>query len=376
MLPIQQLRELIQQGRIVAGTEIDDQQLQPASLDLRLGPLAYRMQASFLPGTGRKVSSKIKELALCPVPLTSPTVLERNCIYLARLEERLALPPGISGLTNPKSTTGRLDVFTRVLTDGGRLFDRIPAGYCGPLWAEIVPRTFTIRTEAGERLVQLRLERGKTACTDDELLAAHATHGLTRGTGITQDATIASGLEIRARIRTETAGGVIAYRGRGNRGAIDLAKRNHYPMAEFWEPIRQPARGRLVLDPGEFYLLGSVERIRIPAGFAAELVPFDPQAGELRIHYAGFFDPGFGCTVDAEGTPAVLEVRAHETALSLEHGQRIGRLVYSRMAAPPDRTYGPSIGSSYHAQELWPGRQFDLEGNAREGQPAVKLESS
>lgn len=362
ILPIQQLRDLAAASRITAGDPIREEQYQPASLDLRLGATTHRIQASFLTGPKATVTDKLDELAMARLDLRRPTILERNCIYLVCLQEMLYLPETLCGKANPKSTTGRLDVFTRVVTDHGDTFDRIPTGYDGQLWLEIVPRTFPIIVREGDCLTQLRLQRGDPRCTDEELRARHDAIGLCRtATRLPAPATIDDGLHISARIAGDSPGDVIAWRGRTNAPVIDLSRRGHYRPADFWEPIPAPAGGRLILDPGHLYLLNSAERLSVPVDFAAEMVPFDPAVGEFRIHYAGFFDPGFGCSDGQPGTRAVLEVRAHETALSMEHGQRIGRLLYSRMAARPERAYGTAIGSAYNRQGLTLSKQFAQE---------------
>ena len=359
VLPVQHLRELAASRRIDAPMPLREHQYQPASLDLRLGAAARRLQASFLCGPAATVADKLAELEMARLDLRRPTILERDCIYLVQLRERLYLPETLRGKANPKSTTGRLDVFTRVVTDRSDAFDRIATGYEGPLWLEIVPRTFPIIVREGDCLTQLRLERGDALCTDEDLRAAHGAGGLCRSaTGEPASAMIDDGLHVTARIAGDSPGKVIAYRGRSNAPVIDLNRRRHYRPADFWEPVPAPAGGRLILDPGNLYLLNSEERLSIPRDFAAEMVPFDPAVGEFRIHYAGFFDPGFGCSDGQPGTRAVLEVRAHETALSMEHGQRIGRLLYSRIAAPPEQTYGSAIGSAYNRQGLTLSKQF------------------
>ena len=359
VLPVQELRELAAEGRIIVPNPIREEQYQPASLDLRLGATAHRVQASFLTGPGASVPDKLAELSMGHIELRHPTILERNCIYLVCLQEMLYLPETLGGKANPKSTTGRLDVFTRVVTDHGDTFDRIPAGYDGQLWLEIVPRTFPIVVREGDCLTQLRLERGDPRCTDEELRARHDATGLCRtATRLPARAAIDDGLLVTAHIAGDGPGDIIAYRGRTNAPVIDLSRRGHYRPADFWEPIGAPAGGRLILDPGHLYLLNSDERLSVPVDFAAEMVPFDPAVGEFRIHYAGFFDPGFGCNDGQPGTRAVLEVRAHETALSMEHGQRIGRLLYSRMAGRPEQAYGSAIGSAYNRQGLALSKQF------------------
>ena len=362
VLPVQELRDLAADKHIIVPEPIREKQYQPASLDLRLGITAHRVQASFLTGPNASVPDKLAELGMAHLELRQPTILERNCIYVVCLQEMLDLPTTLRGKTNPKSTTGRLDVFTRVITDHGDRFDQIPAGYHGQLWIEIVPRTFPIVIRKGDCLTQLRLERGDALCTDGKLHAVDRMHGLCRaGAGERAVAVIDNGMIITARIAKDNPGepgDVIAWRGRINTPPVDLSKRRHYRAADFWEAVPEPRNGRLILDPGHFYLLNSAERISVPDEFAAEMVPFDPTMGEFRIHYAGFFDPGFGWSDNQRGTRAVLEVRAHETALSMEHGQPIGRLLYSGMATRPEQTYGTAIGSAYNRQGLALSKQF------------------
>ena len=359
VLPIQELRALAADGRIVTVEPLRNEQYQPASVDLRLGAVGHRMQASFLTGPDATVSDKLSELSMRRFDLRKGTILEPNAIHLICLQEALNLPAGLHGKANPKSTTGRLDVFTRVITNRGEAFDRIPAGYDGQLWLEIVPRTFPIVVREGDCLTQIRIERGDALASDDDLLATHQQDGLCRTkSGGRARAAIENGLHVTARIRADAADEVIAYRARTNAPLVDLSVRNHYRPTDFWQPMTTPAGGRLILDPGFLYLLNSNERLSIPDDLAAEMVPFDAAVGEFRIHYAGFFDPGFGNNDEQPGTRAVLEVRAHETALSMEHGQRIGRLLYSHMAARPEQTYGSAIGSAYNRQGLSLSKQF------------------
>ena len=360
VLPSQAIRHLLADGRIQASEPVADSQIQPASLDLRLGPSAYRLRASFLPGKA-KVESKLADLSMAKIDLSSANVLEKDCVYLVKLAEELWLPDDIEAKANPKSTTGRLDVFTRLITDYGAEFERVPNGYSGPLYAEIMPRTFSVIVHPGLSLSQIRFIRGQADLLDPQ------TRTLDRKEQLVyldrtdpKKAKVRGGLELSVNLQGERAADVIAYKGRKNAPIVDMRRIDHYEPDEFWEAIAGRPDDRLILDPGAFYILVSRERVRVPPDHAAEMVPFDPSVGEFRIHYAGFFDPGFGYGGDGSipGTRAVLEVRAHEAPFVIEHGQVVGRLVYSRMLEAPDKVYGQAIGSSYQRQELALSKQF------------------
>jgi dCTP deaminase len=302
------------------------------------------------------VRKKLDAHTLEEIALTQPVTLERGQVYVVPLEEELFLPATISGKANPKSTTGRLDVFTRLLTDYGREFDTVPAGYKGKLYAEIVPGTFRVVVRQGARLNQLRLSRGFGSASDARLNELHQEMNLVYGgDGLPAEAVIGDGL----RFSVDLAAPVIGYRARRDSPEVDLARIGHYDPREFWEPIVRNDRRDLVLNPEEFYILASREKVRIPPQFAAEMVPYDPSVGEFRIHYAGFFDPGFGYgTDDIKGTRAVLEVRSHEVPFLLEDGQYVGRLVFERLMDVPDKLYGQQIGSSYQKQGLALSKHF------------------
>jgi len=365
VLPSQSIRNLRDSGRIVARkelrTEISEDQIQPASIDLRLGPVAYRVRASFLPGKTSTVEKKIEDLKMSEVDLTRPAVLERNCVYVVPLMEEIYLPEEHSAKSNPKSTTGRLDVFTRLITDYSEDFDWVRRGYRGRLYAEVVPQTFSIVVSAGQMLNQLRFIRGSPQPADSWLQELDREHGLVfldesqRG-----KADIEKGLWICVSTQADSPNEVIAYKARSNAPVIDLSKVNHYEPEEFWEIIYPPRNGSLILDPGAFYIIASKERVRVPPEFAAEMVALETSVGEFRIHYAGFFDPGFGFGLhdDIKGTRAVLEVRAHEVPFQIEDGQAVGRLYYMHLLSVPDKVYGAKIGSSYQGQALALSKQF------------------
>ena len=355
VLPAQQIESLIKDRRILRSVG----GVQPASLDLKLGRSAHRVLASFLPGAGRSVRSRMQSLEMERIDLRDGALLERNCVYMAEAQETLALPGDVAGKANPKSTTGRLDVFTRLLSDGARRFNHVEAGYEGRLFIEIVPRAFSIRVAEGSSLMQLRLYRGRPECTDAELRALDAERTLTTTAPGAPPARIDGGMNIRISLGNPAdQSGVAAYQARRNTRPVDLRIEGAHHWEDFWNPVPNPPDGELILDPDEFYLMRSMERISVPVDHAAEMVPFDPDVGEFRIHYAGFFDPGFGCGEAAEGTPAVLEVRSHESALLLTHGQQVGRLIYSRLTEQAERAYGTGIGSTYNRQDLQLAKQF------------------
>jgi dCTP deaminase len=360
ILPSQRISELIAHGRISASIPIEDDHIQPSSLDLRLGPVGYRMQASFLPGPKATVESRIKDLAMTKIDLTRPTVFEKGCVYLVPLMEQLNLTAELSAKANPKSTTGRLDIFTRLICDGGTEFERVPEGYKGTLYAEVVPRTFTIIVQAGVKLNQLRFVRGCPPPSDTTLQELDEQETLVYGAGdLPAEAQINRGLMVSLNLQGDPEHRLIGYRARQNTPAIDLLQKDHYDPEDFWDPMYEPRGRRIILNPDDFYILLSKEKVRIPPAYAAEMVAYDPSMGEFRIHYAGFFDPGFGYGAsDVKGSHAVLEVRSHEVPFLIEDGQIVGRLIYERLLAHSDKIYGMGIGSSYQGQGLALSKQF------------------
>ncbi len=360
ILPSQTIQELIDAGRVAGSPPITPEQIQPASLDLRLGDIAHRVRASFLPGPNSTVEAKINDLRMTRVDLTSASVFEKDCVYIVPLLEEVHLPDNISGKANPKSTTGRLDVFTRLITDYGVEFDRVPAGYKGKLYAEIVSRTFTVRIRAGMKLSQLRFVQGVADSQDREIKKLDREQTLVyMDENSPTKARLDRGLRVTVNLEASEKGEVIAYKARRNAPVIELDRINYYSPEEFWEARQQGTGKGLILDAGDFYILASRERVRVPPDFAAEMVPFDPSDGEFRIHYAGFFDPGFGYgSSEIKGTRAVLEVRAHEVPFLLEHGQLVGRLNYMPLLSRPNKIYGVQIGSSYQQQALALSKQF------------------
>ncbi len=354
VLPSQALRRLIAQGAIAADPAVLDDQLQPASLDLRLGTVAYRVRASFLSGKGRTVQDRLEEFTMHKVNLTEGAVLEKNCVYVIPLAERLALPPSVTAVANAKSSSGRLDLLTRTITDGGTEFDRIPEGYTGPLYAEVCPRSFSVLVRAGQRLNQIRFRSGQAVLTDAELTALHTADPLVSG-----EAVISEGLGFSVDLRP-AKGTLVGYRAKPHTGVVDLDRIGHYPAADFWEELHA-TDGRIILDPGAFYILVSREAVTIPPDYAAEMAPYLAMVGEFRVHYAGFFDPGFGhATAGGTGSRGVLEVRCHEAPFVLEHGQVVGRLVYERMSERPETLYGLGISSNYQGQGLKLAKQFKV----------------
>jgi dCTP deaminase len=328
ILPCQALEELLKEEAITASQPFAPDQVQPASLDLRLGARAWRVRASFLPGA-RRVLERTPDVAMHELDLTKGAVLEKGCVYIAELLESLALPSGVGGRANPKSSTGRVDVFVRLLTDRGQAFDDIADGYEGPLYLEIAPQTFSVLVRTGTRLNQLRLKRG------------HPPRLSVKSVGV------------------DLTGELAGFRARRHAPVVDLDLEDGHDPHEFWQPL-EPRRGELLLDPGEFYILASKDPIEIPVLEAAEMTPIDPAVGEFRVHYAGFFDPGFGTAETlGQGSRAVLEVRSHETPFILEDGQTVARLVYEPLTDKPARLYGED-GSHYQRQGLKLSKHFKV----------------
>jgi dCTP deaminase len=349
--------------RMIRGIEdIVADQIQPASLDLRLGRYAHRVRASFLPGKARTVEDQLRELSLHEISLTDGAILERGCVYVVELLEYLALPPSVSAIANPKSSSGRLDVFTRLITDRSEIFDTVESGYTGRLYAEISPRTFSVEVRTGSRLNQIRFRRRSSSQTDytDFRLSDRDLEKTHRETPLVDGvASIRNGLQLRVNLRPLNGSKLIGYRAQKFTDIIDVDQVRRYRVRDFWELIFARKDGRLILDPDQFYILASVEKVNIPNTLAAEMVPIDPTMGEFRVHYAGFFDPGFGSkSEDNHGSRAVLEVRSHEVPFILEHGQIVGRLVYERLAEKPEQAYGQGIGSHYQAQGLKLSKHF------------------
>ena len=354
ILPTQAIRALISGGAIKLAEPAGHGQLQPASIDLRLGPKAFRVRASFLPGPGSKVADKLTDLKLHEISLEDGAVLETGCVYIVPLLESLALPSTIAASTNPKSSTGRLDVFTRVIADGVSAFDQIPAGYCGPLYAEICPQTFPIIVRKGSKLSQIRFRVGNPRTSDQDLRALHSSQTLVSG-GHTD---ISDGIALSVDL-IGGADGLIGYRAKRHTGVVDVDAPGSCAVLDYWEPIYKRGPDRLILDPNQFYILASKEAVHIPPTHAAEMMPFNPLVGEFRVHYAGFMDPGFGhAAAGGHGSRVVLEVRSHTVPFILEDSQIIGRLVYERMVEVPEMLYGRDLGSNYQAQGLKLSKHF------------------
>ena len=354
VLPDFAIRAMLAAGQITAQEPVDPAQVQPASLDLRLGRVAWRMRASFLPGKGQSVADRLPDFEMHRFDLTGGAVLERGCVYLVELMEGLALPPDVQAVSNAKSSTGRVDLLTRVITDNGTEFDHLPAGYHGRLYAEICPRSFSVLVRPGQRLNQIRFRRGEAVLTDAELRALHAAETLVAGA---PDPVIAQGLGFSVDLSGD-AEGLVGYRARPHAGVIDLDRVGGYDLADYWDRLIARDR-RLILDPGAFYILVSRESVHIPPLYAAEMAPYLAMVGEFRVHYAGFFDPGFGHdAAGGRGARGVLEVRCHEAPFALEHGQTVGRLVYERMSARPERLYGADLASNYQGQGLKLSKHF------------------
>ena len=340
ILPDAQIEQLIAKKQVSAARRIEAAQIQPASLDLRLGDAAYRVRASFLPRADGRMRDAMRRAAAHKLQLRAGAVMEVGCVYLAQLQERLQLPREIAARANPKSSIGRVDVFVRVLSEKGEAFDTIPAGYRGPLYLEISPRSFPIRVEAGLALAQLRFLRSRTA-PPLSLVSE-------------EDEPPRRDLVLHAQLGAAGGNRPIGFRARKHTTVLDLQAQN-LAVRDFWEEVSAEPNGGLVLEPDSFYILAAREKVVVPAAQAAEMRPFDPLIGEFRVHYAGFFDPGFG---GSSGAKAVLEVRSREVPFLLRDGQIVGRLRYMPLAAAAQTPYHAKAGAHYNAQGLRLSKHF------------------
>ena len=341
VLPSQNIRELLDKKQIFSSLNFEKDQIQPSSIDLRLGSKAWRMRASFLPGTDRKVSSCISEFAMQEIDLSKGYILEKGSVYLVKLQETLDLPENIEGIANAKSSTGRLDLFTRLISDYCNEFDRVIKGYNGPLYAEIAPNSFSVLAQQNIKLNQIRFKLHKTLDTEQVLT----------NRDIAKPKIFSINLQNKNNL-------FIGYRAKSHTDLIDLRKVNYYSIDDFWEKIESKNK-KIILDPGAFYILSSREYVSVAPNFAAEMAPYLPMIGEFRVHYAGFFDPGFGYSTDnTQKSRAVLEVRCHDTPFILEHGQKMGELIFEEMLEKPDILYGKTLKSNYQGQGLKLSKHF------------------
>lgn len=357
ILPSQALKHQVNVTKEILALEpILDNQYQPASLDLRLGPVAYRVRASFLPGKKATVKQKLEEFAMHEMDITKGGVLERGCVYIIPLLEGLELKHRMSAMRNPKSSTGRLDIFTRLITDYGTEFDQVREQYKGMLYAEVSPRTFSVLVRKGSRLSQIRIRRGNPPSSDKGMWDLQKEFQVVSSTLSEDD--IRNGVPVSVDVLGDQSGGLIGYKARNHAGLIDIDKIQYYDVLDYWEPVYTPRRGGLVLDPQDFYILASREAVKVPPTHAAEMIAYDTLVGEFRVHYAGFFDPGFGHPeAGGEGSRAVLEVRSYEVPFVIEHGQMVGRLAYERLTAIPNQLYG-ATNSSYQGQGIKLSKHF------------------
>ncbi len=369
VLSSQELKRAVEQGIIRADPGVEERQIQPASMDLRCGPKVFRLISSFLPESApvldRLHTPDIygSDLVMYEMDISQGGILEKGSVYLIPLMEELNLPADIDGKANPKSTTGRLDIFARVITDNNPRFDEVPPGYRGRLFVEVLPRSFTIKIKAGVSLVQLRLRRGEAVLKDTSLRRLNSRYSLLYDGSkalANREVRISNGLFMGVDLVGEDSSGIIGYKSKKNSHVVDLTRVGYYNAEDFWEPIYRNSKDTLILEPEEFYILASKERIRVPSGYAAEMVPYEVGSGELRTHYAGFFDPGFGYGSGGKlkGTKAVLEVRAHDVPFMVVHGQTFCKLFFEKMSTLPEKVYGPKIGSSYQYQTISLSKQF------------------
>jgi dCTP deaminase len=374
ILPSQRINEMLNNGEISTILRpLDHDQVQPASIDLRLGDYAYPVDTSFLPGKSMKVLEKLKQLDdqfdNFRIDLSKGAVLEKGRVYVIPLLEAINLKSDVAAFANPKSSTGRLDILTRLIADYATSFDQVSEGYKGELFIEVAPRSFSVVVKTGTRLNQLRFRRmrGEEA---KSISGSDWKKLLDEGQIVDSSDHENNARSIRSGMLPFTVdlegsgkeGNIIGYRAKKHVKRIDLERRDYDPL-DFWEPIRFHKTSSLILDPDEFYILMTKEAIAVPPEYAAEMLPYDTRAGEFRVHYAGFFDPGFGWDAKinkAGSSRGVLEVRSHEVPFLLEHGQTVGWLRYERMAARPDLLYGQDIHSNYQGQSLKLAKQFKL----------------
>lgn len=387
VLPVQKLKVLRDLEILDSHPDypILDNQFQPNSLDLRLGEVAYRVRCSFLP-ENETVEEKINQLKQYSFSLKDGAVLEENCVYIIPLLEKLKFPKShysinqgysngqaadgdvqlhslenLSAKANPKSSTGRLDVFTRVITDYSHRFEEITPGYQGNLYLEVVPKSFSIKVKTGQRLNQLRVRHGFEVVPDQDLLRIHATDPLLFDEHVKpvsmEQIKVNKGLFMSVQLKGKK-GEIIGYKGKKHVNYIDLENLNHYEVDEFWEPIYASTDSKFILEPEAFYIFASKERIRVPAHLACEMMAYDTGSGELRTHYAGFFDSGFGGTVEDKGARAVLEVRSHDVPFMIEDGQTLFSMQFEPNTEIPEFVYGSDIDSNYQGQGLKLGKHF------------------
>lgn len=356
--PHQIIREYVRAGNIIAAEPIAPEQIQPASIDLRLGRSAYRVRASFLPGPGSDVLRKVEAMDAYHIDLSHGAVLETGKVYVIPLQESLALPQHVRGFANPKSTTGRLDVLTRLITDNGTVFDQIEPGYKGRLYLEVAPQTFSVVVRPGTRLNQVRFQRGTGIALGGGALRRLYRDGELARPFDDKHPLADNLIPVTIDLKGAGSGSIIGYRARRFTDRIDLDLKGRYDWQDYWEPIYFRKESSLTLNPGEFYILATREEVRVPVDLAAEMVAYETRSGEYRVHYAGFFDPGFGCDPSGRGSRAVLEVRSHDVPFILEHGQLVAWLRYEKMADRPAQVYGQGIGSNYQSQGLALAKQF------------------
>lgn len=388
VLPVQKLKILRDLGILNSHDNypIQDDQFQPNSLDLRLGEIAYRVRCSFLP-ENETVMEKVEKLEQYQFSLKNGAVLEENCVYIIPLLEKLNLPKShysfqhsgksngnlegeevqlhslenLTAKANPKSSTGRLDVFTRVITDYSHRFEEINAGYQGNLYLEVVPKSFSIKVRTGQRLNQLRIRHGFEVVSDQDLLRIHDTDPLLFDENIKpvsmEQIKVNKGLFMSVQLKG-IYGETIGYKAKKHVNYIDFENIGHYSVDEFWEPIYATKDAKVILEPEAFYIFASKERIRVPSNLACEMMAYDTGSGELRTHYAGFFDSGFGGSVNDKGARAVLEVRSHDVPFMIEDGQTLFSMQFEPNTEIPEFIYGVDINSNYQGQGLKLGKHF------------------
>jgi len=324
-------------------------QIQPSSIDLSLSDECYEIKTSFL-SPDSKVRDKLNKIYSKKINLKTSKIFKKNKTYIVRLNETLHLNNSISGHCNPKSSTGRLNIFCRTILDYCDEYEKIPKNYNGEIFLEITTRSFDIKISKGDKLNQMRLrKKTNNYLNDKDLKKINKRNALifTNKKNI-----IENGLRISVDLSNDNK--ICAYVAKKTSLNINFSKISFYEIKKFWKPLK-PVNNSLIIEKNKFYILKSREKIRIPSNLAGEMIPYDTGIGDFRAHYAGFFDPGFG---DPKGSYAVLEVKTNELPFILEDGQTIARIKYEKLNKKTFLVYGSIINSNYQNQKLALSKHF------------------
>ncbi len=347
-LVYQDYLKLIKKNYIINET-IDQNQIQPASLDLSLSEECYEIKHSFL-SHKTTVRRKLKDLIIKKINLNKEFIFKKDKTYIVKLNESLNLKNNIFGHCNPKSSTGRLDIFCRTIVDFAEEYEKIPNNYQGEIFLEITSRSFDVAFKKGNCLNQLRLIMGNQYYLSDEQLKKIKTK--LKITNFKKNTLkINNGVKISVDLSNSKT---IAYVAKNNTPVLKFSKIKSHKINDFWKAIKN-IDNSLLIEKNKFYILKSKEKVIIPDNLAGEMIPYDTGIGDFRAHYAGFFDPGFGMP---NGTYAVLEVKTNEIPFLLEDGQTIARIKYEKLNKNSNIVYGKDIKSNYQNQGLKLSKHF------------------